>query len=172
MAWLALFRAVNVGGRNVIRMADLRSDLTAIGLERVETYLQSGNAVFQSPLDEVALREAIDDVLQKRGLAGSGVVLRSLPELRSVVASSPLPEHPAPDKHKFVSFFDRELEPVEFKGATILGWTGTEAFWTPACDGPPPALTTLEKKLGFRMTSRNWAVTQALLDLLERLGDS
>lgn len=168
MVWLALFRAINVGGRNVVRMADLRSDLSALGLERVETYLQSGNAVFESELAEDALRDAIDGALLQRGLTGSGVVLRSLPQLRRAVASSPLPAHPAPDKHKFVSFFDRNLEPLEFKGATMLGWTGTEAFWTPTGEGPPPALTALEKKLQFRTTSRNWAVTQALLELLER----
>lgn len=172
MVWLALLRAVNVGGRNVIRMADLRADLAALGLDRVETYLQSGNAVFESDLGKEPLREAIDDVLLQRGLTGSGVVLRSLPQLRKAVVSSPLPSHPAPDKHKFVSFFDRHLEPIEFKGASMLGWSGMEAYWTPAELGPPPALTALEKKHGFRTTTRNWAVTQALLELLERLGGS
>ncbi len=171
MVWLALFRAINVGGRNVVRMADLRSDLETLGLDRVETYLQSGNAIFESNLDEAALREVIDGVLSKRGLVGSGVVLRSLPQLRTVIASSPFHEHSAPDKHKFVSFFDRFVEPTEFKGATILGWSGHEAYWTPSGDGPPPALTTIERRLGFRTTSRNWTVSQALLALLEGRGD-
>lgn len=44
--WIALFRGINVGGRNSIPMAELREDLSSIGLRDVRTYIQSGNVVF------------------------------------------------------------------------------------------------------------------------------
>ena len=46
--YVCLLRGINVSGRKVIRMADLRKLFESIGFGRVETYLQSGNVVFES----------------------------------------------------------------------------------------------------------------------------
>lgn len=48
MRYIGLLRAVNVGGKNTIPMADLRSALQDIELDHVGTYIQSGNIVFDS----------------------------------------------------------------------------------------------------------------------------
>ena len=46
---LALLRGINVGGKNVIRMAELRNCFEAAGFRDVVTYIQSGNVIFRSP---------------------------------------------------------------------------------------------------------------------------
>lgn len=46
--YIALLRGINVGGKNKIKMAELREPLKATGLENIRTYIQSGNILFQS----------------------------------------------------------------------------------------------------------------------------
>ncbi|HKZ73221.1 MAG TPA: DUF1697 domain-containing protein [Steroidobacteraceae bacterium] len=46
--WIALFRGINVGGKQALPMQELRGLLAAIGCADVQTYIQSGNAVFRS----------------------------------------------------------------------------------------------------------------------------
>lgn len=44
--WIALFRGINVGGNHILPMAELRQELSALGLSQVQSYIQSGNVVF------------------------------------------------------------------------------------------------------------------------------
>lgn len=46
--YIALLRGINVGGHNKLKMADLRKMLESMGLTRVQTYIQSGNVLFES----------------------------------------------------------------------------------------------------------------------------
>ena len=46
--WIALFRGINVGGNNILPMAELKSNLESLKLSNVRTYIQSGNVVFES----------------------------------------------------------------------------------------------------------------------------
>ena len=46
--YLALLRGINVGGKNIIKMADLKASFEKMGFSNVVTYIQSGNALFQS----------------------------------------------------------------------------------------------------------------------------
>ena len=65
MRYIALFRGLNVGGKNRVEMALLREMLRGLGLERVGTYIQSGNALFESPKNEAALRGEIQEAFRK-----------------------------------------------------------------------------------------------------------
>lgn len=64
--WVALLRGVNVGGAGRLPMAGFRDMLAELGLERPETYIQSGNAVFGSALERGALTEMIADGIAAR----------------------------------------------------------------------------------------------------------
>lgn len=64
--FVALLRAVNVGGNNRLPMADLRAALEATGATGVQTYLQSGNAVFASPQTPAALEPALAEGIAVR----------------------------------------------------------------------------------------------------------
>ncbi|MFT5079883.1 MAG: hypothetical protein ACI84E_000533, partial [Planctomycetota bacterium] len=65
--WIALLRGINVGGKNRLSMADLKQDLAALGCIDVRTYIQSGNAVFESDAkDGASLAESIAGQLEDR----------------------------------------------------------------------------------------------------------
>ena len=58
-----LVRGINVGGKNKVVMAELRQELTELGLEKVETYINSGNIFFTSTDPKVRLVEKLEAFL-------------------------------------------------------------------------------------------------------------
>ncbi|MEF3303724.1 DUF1697 domain-containing protein [Paenibacillus sp. GYB003] len=86
---IALLRGINVGGKNKIKMADLREALGKLGLARVQTYIQSGNILFESDEDEAALRERIERGIESSFGLPIKVVLRTSEELGKIAASRP-----------------------------------------------------------------------------------
>ena len=54
--YIALLRGINVGGNNMIKMADLKAAFERRGFQRVSTYINSGNVLFDSELDENAVK--------------------------------------------------------------------------------------------------------------------
>ena len=92
--WAALLRAVNVGGNNKLPMAELKALCEGVGLERVQTYIASGNVVFESGRSEAALRKAIEAALLAAYRKPLGVIVRSAAELGEVVANNPWPDRP------------------------------------------------------------------------------
>jgi uncharacterized protein (DUF1697 family) len=90
MKYVALLRAINVGGRNLIRMAELRACLEVRKFERVSTYIQSGNILFDSDaVDAVVLTAAIERALSETFGREVPVFLRSHAQMKKVVASAP-----------------------------------------------------------------------------------
>jgi uncharacterized protein (DUF1697 family) len=89
--YIALLRAVNVGGTGKLPMADLRTLCLDSGFARVETYIASGNVVF----DSGAAASTVKSVLEARLLdyAGKpvGVVVRTAPEMLAVLKANPFP---------------------------------------------------------------------------------
>ncbi|MBB6218329.1 uncharacterized protein (DUF1697 family) [Anaerosolibacter carboniphilus] len=87
--YIAFLRGINVGGRNVIKMADLKQTFEAIGLGRVQTYIQSGNVLFESNEDEESLTLKIEQkIVEDYGLSIT-VVLRTAEELERIVQNCP-----------------------------------------------------------------------------------
>jgi uncharacterized protein (DUF1697 family) len=72
-------------------MADLKEMLLDLGLARVQTYIQSGNAIFESNGDEDQLREKIEKAIEERFGFSTTVVLRTSAELRRLVTNCPFP---------------------------------------------------------------------------------
>ncbi len=90
MKYVALLRGVNVGGANMVSMAELKAAFQAAGVHDVRTYINSGNIIFSS--DAVA-RGQLTDRLQKAIRAHGGpdvnLQLRDVDELAAVVDSIP-----------------------------------------------------------------------------------
>ena len=64
--FVALLRGVNVGGRNLVAMADLRAAFEAAGFEAVRTYIHSGNVLFGSDAPRPSLEDAVEAMLEQR----------------------------------------------------------------------------------------------------------
>jgi uncharacterized protein (DUF1697 family) len=98
---IALLRGVNVGGRNKLPMERLRAICEGLGLERPRTFIQSGNVIFETMLsDETALAVRLEAEIETEFGFRPSVVLRSVPEMKSVVERNPFRERDdvAPDR--------------------------------------------------------------------------
>ena len=92
--WVALLRAVNVGGTGKLPMAELKVLCEGLGFTGVRTYIASGNVVFASDLDETGVRTALEAALLDRYGKPIGVLVRSAAELAALVAANPWPDRP------------------------------------------------------------------------------
>lgn len=86
---VALLRGVNVGGRSSLKMADLRNLAEGCGFDEVETYLQSGNLLFRTPLSPSKASGALQAALQAETARDVAVATRTAPRLAEVVERCP-----------------------------------------------------------------------------------
>src|SRR5579864_6820145 len=84
-----LLRGINVGTKNSLPMAELRSMLEKIGCTDVKTYVQSGNAVFDTKLGAAALTNAIEKALGRYMGRPIATTLRTQAELAAIVDANP-----------------------------------------------------------------------------------
>lgn len=90
MIYIALLRGINVGGKNKVKMADLKRTLEMMGgLSRVQTYIQSGNVLFESDEEQETLRQRIEQELVNAFGFAITVVVRTLKELQEMAAHCP-----------------------------------------------------------------------------------
>ena len=88
--YVALLRGINVGGRNLVRMADIRACLEHHGFKSVTTYIQSGNILFESGVSDVAtLTATIEQAYSAAFGHEAPVFLRSQKQLKKVVSQAP-----------------------------------------------------------------------------------
>jgi uncharacterized protein (DUF1697 family) len=86
---IALLRAVNVGGTGKLPMADFRALLVALGYKHVETYIQSGNAVFESSAKPEKVASDITKALEKHLGTPVGVIVRTTDQLKRLIDNNP-----------------------------------------------------------------------------------
>ena len=101
----ALLRAVNVGGTGKLPMADLKSICEDAGFARVETYIASGNVVFESRAAASKVKSELEARLLEYAGKPIGVVVRTASELRAVLKTNPFAD--ADPKHTYAIFLDR-----------------------------------------------------------------
>jgi uncharacterized protein (DUF1697 family) len=90
--YIALLRGINVGGKNIIKMSELKLVLEAMGLSEVKTYIQSGNVLFKSNEEEEMLRKKIQLEIEKAFKLSVPVIIRTAGELEEVISSCPFSE--------------------------------------------------------------------------------
>jgi uncharacterized protein (DUF1697 family) len=94
-AYIALLRAVNVGGTGKLPMAELKAMCEQAGFAKVKTYIASGNVVFLSSKSETQVKKILEAALA--GYAGKpvGVMVRTAAEMAAVAAANPFPDAPS-----------------------------------------------------------------------------
>jgi uncharacterized protein (DUF1697 family) len=118
-SFIALLRAVNVGGTGALPMADLKALCDAAGFQRVRTYIASGNVVFQSALSEAKAKAALEARLASYAGKPVGVLVRTATEMTGVLAGNPFPD--APGNRVMAIFLDRLAGPQDLAGVTGQG---------------------------------------------------
>jgi len=94
-AFIALLRAVNVGGTGKLPMSELKEMCEAVGFAGVRTYIASGNVVFTSRKSEAAVKKALEAQLAAYAGKPVGVLVRSAAEMQAVLKHNPFPKAPA-----------------------------------------------------------------------------
>ena len=89
MKYVAFFRGINVGGKNKVKMADLKQLFHDCGFCEVKTYIQSGNVLFESDKDKHLLPDIIFHAFSERFGFQSHVVLRSGDEISEIISALP-----------------------------------------------------------------------------------
>ena len=108
--WIALLRAVNVGGTGKLPMAELRAMCEAAGFSQVRTYIASGNVVFESAADAREVKAALESRLERHAGKPVGVLVRDGAQMRQVLAANPFPK--AAPNRAVVIFLD-EAPPAD-----------------------------------------------------------
>ncbi len=125
MTYLALLRGINVGGKNVIKMADLKKLFEEEGYQHVQTYIQSGNVIFTSPeTDQAQLTEKIEQMLASAFSYHGKIVLVSRDELEQVISDMPSLWH-SEDLRCYISFVRPPSLPEEIAKEMKLTATDT-----------------------------------------------
>lgn len=93
--FIALLRAVNVGGTGKLTMEDFRSILTKLGYTNVETYIQSGNAVFHAKGSAATVHKALSKALSKHMGAPVDVILRTHTDFARIIDANPFAQEAA-----------------------------------------------------------------------------
>jgi len=109
-AYIALLRAVNVGGTGKLAMDALKSMCEADGFRSVRTYIASGNVVFESPLSEKAVKKKIESRLLAYAGKPIGVMVRTAKEIAEVLARNPFPNAPG---NRTVAIFLDDAPPAK-----------------------------------------------------------
>ena len=108
--FIALLRAVNVGGTGKLAMADLKSICADAGFHRIETYIASGNVVFESKATAGRVQSELESRLRDHAQRPIQVFVRTALELQEVLRANPFPK--AEPRSTYV-FFLRDKPPTD-----------------------------------------------------------
>lgn len=172
--WIALLRGVNVGGRNVLPMKELRALLENLGFEKVRTYIQSGNCIFDyNGTDAQRLAKVIADDIEKTFNFRPQVLVITKNEIDSAIAGNPYPEGRDDPKSVHLYFLSEQpddadltaLERVQ-KSSESFSLSG-QVFYLYAPEGIARSklAAQAEKYLGVPATARNFRSAMKIAEL-------
>ncbi|HEV3427271.1 MAG TPA: DUF1697 domain-containing protein [Paraburkholderia sp.] len=102
--YVALLRAVNVGGTGKLPMSELRAMCEALGFANARTYIASGNVVFDSRLAAASVKKRLEQRLEEYAGKPVGVLLRTAAEMAAILADNPFAD--APPERTVAIFLD------------------------------------------------------------------
>jgi uncharacterized protein (DUF1697 family) len=175
-------RGINVGGNNLIKMADLKIACEKIGLRSITTFIQSGNVLFEA--DETAndLTILLEKKLSQQFNYQSRVLILTKEELRQVVEEAPTGFGSKPTEYRYDVIF--LLPPVSAdQAASVLPLNpavdhyatgpGVVYFWrliSKASQSRLPRI--IQTPIYKQVTIRNWNTTSKLLELIDQEPDT
>jgi len=164
-AYVALLRAVNVGGTGKLPMTELASMCEAAGFQNVKTYIASGNVVFTSRVKESAVKLALEARLFEYSGKSVDVMVRTASEMAQVLKDNPFSKDPG---NRTVAIFLDEPPPKD----TLEQITGQvdekvklgkrEIY---VCYGPDMGHSKLKIPAARNGTARNMNTVAKLADL-------
>ncbi len=174
--WIALFRGINVGGNHILPMAELRQELSALGLIEVQSYIQSGNVVFTAKTGSAAsLAKKISTCIEEHHGFAPQVLVLDAAAVQAAVDANPFPDGIAAPNTLHFSFLEKEpakpkLEEMEelrthSERFQLIG----KVFYMHAPDGigRSKLAAKVEKLLGVAATGRNYRTVAKILSMAD-----
>ena len=176
--YVALLRGINVGGKNRLPMRALVEALSAAGFRRVQSYIQSGNLVFEAGADqEAALPARLSELIATRFGLEVPVVVFAAPALRALVSRNPYLSGELRDPSRLLVAFLAEqpspealarLDPARSPPDRFTAHGRAIFLECPEGFGRSKLTTAyFDSKLQTQSTIRNWKTTLRLLELCE-----
>jgi uncharacterized protein (DUF1697 family) len=173
---VALLRGINVGTAKRVAMADLRRWLGELGYGGVQTLLNSGNAVFAATGRSAPATHAvrIEGLLAQRLRFAVPVIVKPAAAIAATLAQNPLAQMADHDSRLMLSFTQDDSSLSELAALARQDW-GQERLvltphaawmWCPAGVIDSPLAKAAARRLGERVTTRNWATLQKIHTLL------
>jgi uncharacterized protein (DUF1697 family) len=175
--YVALLRAINVGGHAIVKMDDLRKLFEGLGFQNVQTYIQSGNVLFSSwESDPGKLARAIEKRIESVLGHQLTVFMFSPEELKEAAAHNPFePERLEKEQHCQLLFLSAKPNPERRK--TVMALQGKEYrfhlhgkvlyyAYSRKLAGNRRSVN-FEKVLDVAATGRTWRVINKLIELAE-----
>lgn len=174
--YIALLRGINVSGKNSLKMAVLKQLATDLNLVNVQTYIQSGNLIFQSEeLDPTLLSQQIHQaIFMELGLT-IPILTFTVDSFKTILNQNPFSQTEEQEQ-LYLTFFEAiphspNLEAIQAKKATeeLLHYSDSVLYLVAALGYGKTKLsnTFLEKKLHVSATTRNYKTCLKLLELAE-----
>jgi uncharacterized protein (DUF1697 family) len=176
-AYLALFRGINVGGKNVIKMEALKATFEALGFTGVTTYIQSGNVVFRGGgVDTAALAATLEAGMEAAFALRLRLVVLTAREVGAIVDGAPAGYGEDADYRHDVWFLKPPLTAAEVlahlqtREGVDRVWAGTGAVYTARLIREATK-SRVHHIIQFpdlyrNITIRNWNTTKALGELV------
>ena len=180
---ISLLRGVNIGGHHIMKMDALRDLYEDLGLRDAQTYVQSGNVVFQTKAGDISkLTKRIEDAIEKKFGFRIFVVLRTKAELGEVIARNPCAKRRGIDPRKLAVMFLKETPTAECLQSALKIETAPEELWISGCHAyvyftngmarPKMSWPAIERALKTTGTGRNWNTVTKLYELAQVLETS
>jgi uncharacterized protein (DUF1697 family) len=174
--YVAFLRGINVGGKHLVKMDALRSVFASLGCKNVQTFIQSGNVIFENAAKDVA---ALTKKIEKALLANFGfsipVMIRTGAELIAMVQLNPF-QSAGDDGVKYVTFLAIELKrppalPLcsPANDCAIIHVNGREMFsvgYRLKNGRSGNVMMLIEKEAGKAVTTRNWNTIAKIAGML------
>ena len=174
-AFIALLRGINVSGHNRIPMAELRSLCTELGWSDIQTYIQSGNVVFQAGATPARLEAELERALERRFDLSTPVIVRATEDWPTYVEGNPYPDASEREPNLVMLALSKAapnsdaVEGLQERAAggeriTQVG----NALWIHYASGAARSnLSTalLDRLVGSPVTTRNWRTVLKLDEL-------
>nr|WKN37436.1 DUF1697 domain-containing protein [Tunicatimonas sp. TK19036] len=179
LTYISLLRGINVSGQKKVPMAELREVYASLGLAPVQTYIQSGNVIFQSAeTNKAALRDQLEKAIQQKFGFEVVVILRTLDEWQEVASHALFSSGDETTNHLYVTFLAETPDAERVEALTLPTDNGDEFQVThkevyvlcPNGYGRTKLTNTFfERKLKVQATTRNAKSVRKLQVLAENL---
>ena len=175
--YIAFFRGINVGGKCALPMKELVATLEEIGARNVKTYIQSGNAVFESVEKDLAqLSKQLSAAIMTRRGFEPYVHILTVDALEQVIKENPFPEAEADPGHLHLGFLASRPKSPNLNKLSGLR-KESERFhltdmafylYAPEGVGRSKLAASTERLLGVAMTDRNWRTVCKVMEMARR----